>query len=425
MISIPIGRFVMSSAVFVLMILAMTILAVACGSGDESGPDTLEIQQEEERSTLDDKKSDAEGKESGSALTDEDSNETESAKSDDSVRAQGKLDDDSEEPEEPEPTPEPIPVRDPAQKPTRGGAFTRGVFALLPGSGFDTRITAYNVASIMTADGVPKALRDEVVNAYGVLEGSCVFLDEIQMAVQTANLVHYVSGEFAVSDLRQALEQDGFLIEDYRGYEVLLGEVYLGGNRTGNRAVAILEERGTVILGWEDPVKGALKSLKRGTENFLDEDSHLRRVFGKARDGLKLRIDNICAGDFCQEFAASRVTALSDEMYAVDIELVVLMDSDTAADAVRDAVKGSIDGTEPGFLALEVLDITHDSDGEFVVVQATIDEESLRLWQEYRVPHTIIRKPGSPQSPSSPAFTDLGISPLPELEGPAECPSRK
>ena len=171
--------------------------------------------------------------------------------------------------------------------------------------------------------------------------------------------------------------------------------------------------------------QGALKGLQRGTENFLDEDSHLRRVFGRARDGLKLRIDSICAGDSCQAFATSRVTAMSDEMYAVDIELVVLMDSDAAADAVSDTVKGSIDGTEPGFSALEVLDITHDSAGEFVVVQATIDEESLRFWQEYRVPHTIIKKPGSLQSAVSPQFTELGVSSLPELEEPAECPSRK
>ena len=254
--SIPIGRFAMSSAVFVLMIIAMTILAAACESGDESGPDTPETRHEEERSAPNDKNGDAGGRESGSTLTDKDSSETELARSDDSVRAQDELDDDSEALEEAEPTPEPIADKDAEQKPTRGGAFAGEVFALLPASGFDTRITAYNVTSIMTADGVTsEALRDEVVNAYGVLEDSCVFLDEIQMAVQTTNLLHYISGEFAVGDLRQALEQDGFMTEDYRGYEVLLEEVYLGGNRTGNRAVAILEEHDAVIMGWEEPVK--------------------------------------------------------------------------------------------------------------------------------------------------------------------------
>lgn len=170
-----------------------------------------------------------------------------------------------------------------------------------------------------------------------------------------------------------------------------------------------------LLLGGDRHVRQALKDLNRGNESFLEQDSHLRQVFDRTRNGLKVRLRTLCSGEHCQVFGFASVTASSEEEYAADIELVVLAESGDAAEAVKDDVRASIEMDYRG--VIEVLDAGHETDGEYVIVRATIDEESVETWQGYRFPANVVYKPGSfGQQPASP------MSPRGDAPPQRECP---
>ena len=386
-----------------IMLLALVLLfaTVACGAEPDAGSGA-DSQASERREDADESPSE---KEEEDAAGDEDDSGGETDKPE---REEQTEDDDEEQ----EPTPEP-PKDTGILKRLTGGdsgdvSFASDVLALLPTSELFTKFTAYDVRSILAAEGVGEPLQREIEESFSYMQSHCVSHDQVETIVALNNWNFFIEGSFSLADLRALLDGDGYVREEYRGHELW---ATLNG---GGQLVAIFEERNAVLMGNDFTVRQVLKDLNRGNELFLEGDSHLRQVFDKARNGLKIKLNTPCSGEYCQVFATAIVTALSDEEYAADIELVVLTDSDDVAEAVKDEVRASVEHARIG---IEIIDASHETDDGFVLVRATIDEESVEDWQRYLAPPNLVFKPGSPPQPFG-----AGASPFTSELPQRECP---
>ena len=362
-----------------LLALALLFPTVACGTESEEGSGT-DSQASEQRQDTDKATSEKE--------------EEQTDKDDDSDKAEEEQTEDDDE--EHEPTPAPSKDTGILKRLTGGDSggdsFAGDVLALLPASETLREFTAYDVRSILATEEVREPLRSEIEESFTYLGNYCIALDQVETIVAPDDWNFFIKGSFSLSDLRALLEGDGYVNETYREYELWAVPSDISLEYSGYQSVAIFEERNTVLMGSDSQVRQVLKDLNRGSESFLEEDSHLQRVFDRARNGLKVKLDTQCSGEGCQVFAIAMVTAPSDEEYAADIELVVLTDSDDTAEAVKDEVGASIGHTR---LGIEIIDASHETDDEFVLVRATIDEESVENWQEYWFPSELVYKQGS------------------------------
>ena len=386
-----------------LLALALFVLTVACGAESEegSGPDS---QASEQRQDAEEPSSQ---KEEEQTVKDDASD-----KADEEKQTKDK-------PEDPEPTP--VPTKDTGiLKRLTGGdsggdSFASDVLALLPASETLRELTAYDVRSILASEEVREPLVKEMEESFTYLGGHCISLDQVETIVAPNNWNIFIKGSFSLEDLRALLEGDGYVNETYREHEIWTASRDTVLEYGGYQSVAIFEEQNAVLMGGDTQVRQVLKDLNRGNESFLEVDSQLRQVFEKSRNGLKVKLDTLCSGENCQVFAVAMVTAPSDEEYAADIELVVLTDSDDSAEAVKDEIRASV---QEEFGSIEILDASHETDDEFVLVQATIDEESVGEWQRYRFPLKLVYKPGRfLQSGAAPASPSGGELPQ------RECPS--
>ena len=333
--------------------------------------------------------------------------EEEADREDDSDESDRAEEQPEEEAEEPEPTPGPVRDTGILKRLTGGGSgggsFARDLLSLLPASDPIWEITAYDLEAVRSAGGIREPLQRELDASFGFLGNYCIALDAVDTIVAQGewNELLLVEGSFSLTDLRALLEGDGYETETYRGHELWSATADTESAYGVSGPVAIFEERNVLLLGRDVHVRQALKDLNRGNESFLEQDSHLRQVLDRTRNGLKVRLRTLCSGEHCQVFAFGVVTASSEEEYAADIEVVVLAESDDAAEAVKDDVRASIEMDYRG--VIEVLDAGHEADGEYVLVRATIDEESVETWQGYRFPADVVYKPGIfSQQPASP-----------------------
>ena len=279
----------------------------------------------------------------------------------------------------------------------KGGSFADDVLALLPASDDLRDITAFDVRGMKT-EGVPAALYEEIEGSYGFLESSyCIRLDEVETSVSAGWDSLFVKGKFSKDDFRMLLEIDGYGTESYKDYELWV-------NTPDARAIAFFEEQSAILMGREDSVRQVLKDLNRGNESFPEKESSLRRVYDATRDGLKVRMKSVCSGDYCRVLATAAVTAASEHEYAADIELVAMAESEDTAQSIRDDLKATID--EPSYI--EVLDISASASDEFVIVRATIDEESVENWAYYSVPYSIFMRPSGAVPPAPAAAAPAG-----------------
>ena len=377
----------------ILLVLALSLLAVACGTDGErsSEPDPTSSEQRQD---------------SGEPPPEE---EQESDREDDSDDESGGVEEQSEEEaKEPEPTAETARDTVILKRLTGGdsGSFAGDFLSLLPASDLFMSLTAYDVEAIRSAGGIREPLQRELDASFGFLGNYCIALDDVDTIVTRGdwNELLLVEGSFSIADLRALLEGDGYEPETYRGHELWSAAADTESAYGVSGPVAVFEERNVLLLGRDRHLRQALKDLNRGNESFLEKDSHLQQVFDRTGNGLKVRLRTLCSGEHCQVFAFAIVTAPSEEEYAADIELVVLAESDDAAEAVKDDVRMSIEMDHRG--VIEVLDAGHETDGEYVLVRATVDEESVEAWQGYRFPVKIVYKPGSfGQQAASPAVT--------------------
>ena len=175
--------------------------------------------------------------------------------------------------------------------------------------------------------------------------------------------VNFLQGEFDFDGIREALDEAGREDEDYRGYELW----------EGYPAVALLEDDGHVILGGPVEVKAVLKSLARDQGLLLQHgEDPLKRAMDRAGTGLVAWSDRDCgsldlSGCDATAFAASAGDEFSVEM----VDAYVFSSERVAAAAVRDLD----DFYERWGDAVDSLVYEVNSDGEFVVVKASVDED--------------------------------------------------
>ena len=386
----------MQRPLLTLLPILLLVLTMACGTESDEGSGT-DPSTSEQRQDAEDSSSQKEEEQ-----TDKDDA---SDKADEEKQTKDK-------PEDPEPTPAPTKDTGILKRLTggdsSGDSFASDVLALLPTSETLREFTAYDVKSILVAESVGEPLQREIEKSIPFPRIYCIDLDQVETIVAPDNWNFFIKGSFSLADLRALLEGDGYIREEYRGYELWAVPRGTTLEYGGYPLVAIFEERNAVLMGNDNKVRQVLKDLNRGNESFLEGDSQLCQVFDKARNGLKVKMDTLCSGENCQVFAVAMVTAPSDEDYAADIELVVLTDSDDSAEAVKDEIRTSV---QKEFGGIEILDASHETDDEFVYVRATIDEESVGEWQRYRFPLKLVYKPGgflqSSAAPASPSGREL------------------
>ena len=387
-----------------LLLISLLTGAVSCSSEDDSRMWQPAKSASEERR-------DAEENEPED-VDEEHASEIEVVESDGEASGERQEDvDEDEERTEAVATPTPEPDRGIARSArgiSRGGGFADGVLALLPGSDDLRDLVAFDVRGIRTTEVTPAALHAELEESYGFLGSSyCIRLDEVEAIVSAGRDKLLVKGEFSKEELRALLEFDGYENETYRGYELWV--------ESESGAIAVFEERMAILIGREDSVRQVLKDLNRGNESFLARESRLRTLYDKTRDGLKLRLKSVCSGDYCLVLATAAMTAASEDEYAVDIELVAMTVSEDTALEIREDLRATVDQSS----YIEVLDISDSVVDEFVIVRATIDEESVEGWGHYSVPYSIFAKPsGAVAAPAAPVMGGSDSS-VPEQR---ECP---
>ena len=175
-----------------------------------------------------------------------------------------------------------------------------------------------------------------------------------------------LEGGFDFEDIRDELDAADFDDDRHRGYEIWEHEE--GGS---SRAVALIEGRGQAVMGDTDVVKSALETLGRGSGSLLDlTDSGLARVLRGAGEGWIVDAYDTC---FLPEDSGCRssatVASKVDEEYLV--EALYLFRSERLAESEVDDFEGFL-GDFYGHFYDEVR-----ADGEFIVAEATADEDEL------------------------------------------------
>ena len=205
-----------------------------------------------------------------------------------------------------------------------------------------------------------------------------------------------VEGEFDFEQIRDDLEDGGYEDDRYRGYEIWEEVAW------PDESVALLEDRGWVVTGDTDIVKGALRTLDRGSGSLLDDaDSDLRRTLDKAGKGWMV----IAGEDECFDFEVQDCRAVgvsyhsSDDDYVVETTVAVLFRNERAAESEMDNLEEAIEDYFEGDIVEVILD------GEFVIVTASVDEEFFGS----ESPDTGSDIPAAPAEPTaSVSASDLG-----------------
>lgn len=157
-----------------LLVLALSLTAVACGtdgersSGADSEPEVSELRRDSGQSPPVDEEEEA---------------DREDGPDDESDRAEEQSE---EEAEEPEPMPEP--VRDTGilkrlMGGGSGGSFARDLLSLLPASELVREITAYDLEAIRSAGGIREPLLRELDASFDFLGSYCIALDDVDTIV--------------------------------------------------------------------------------------------------------------------------------------------------------------------------------------------------------------------------------------------------
>ena len=173
-----------------------------------------------------------------------------------------------------------------------------------------------------------------------------------------------VSGNLAKRDIRDKLEDRNYSEETYREYELW---------NNGGSAVALLSAIDTdsdyAVMGETEPVKDVLKALSRNSGSLFDaNDSVTRQVLSKVGLGWY-----VSAFDSCEEFRGCKSYAVSvsdsREEFLTDIKFAFLFRNERAADSAASDVEDEI------YDRYEIIDLQLKVNGEFVIIEASVDED--------------------------------------------------
>ena len=247
-----------------------------------------------------------------------------------------------------------------------GRTGSGGVLELVPDTVGGVRV--FDVREILGGDA--PADFEDVLDSMQVLE-RYEELGILSVDVHTLVVVesgsgeelNFLHGEFDFDGIREVLDEGGRKDEDYRGYE-LWGRY---------PALALLEDDGYVILGDPGEVKDVLRSLARDRGLLLqDGEDPLKRVMDRVGTGSVAWADGDCGGLDLSGCEATAFAASSGDKFSLEMVDAYVFSSERAAAA---AVRKVDDFYEELGDEVDSLDYEVDSDGEFVVVRASVDED--------------------------------------------------
>ena len=243
-----------------------------------------------------------------------------------------------------------------------------GLLELVPDTALEVEV--FDVQEILSGDA-PAGLERSLEGSLDLeeIEESGILMADVDMVVladtNSGGELLFLEGGFDFGDVRDVLDEAGREDEDYRGYELW----------EGDPALALIEDDGYIIMGDSGEVKDVLKSLSRD-QGFLlqDDEDPLKRVMDRAGTGLVAWSNRDCGAIDLSGCEATGVAASAGDKFVVEMVHAYVFSSERAADgAVRnidDFYEARGDGVDS--LVYEVY-----SDGEFVVVEATADEDEL------------------------------------------------
>ena len=226
----------------------------------------------------------------------------------------------------------------------------------------------------------------EVTTFVGALESGGILIEDVNTIVfggfvdDADTYLYFLEGEFDFEEIRDTLQDQevyDWEDEDYRGYELWLN------NNDGG--MALFEKDGYVIFGSEAAVKDVLKAQGRGDRLLLkDGESPLNRVLGRAGSGWLIQArEGWCSSFNARGCDALAIATSSEGEFSVAVNLAFLFGSERSATAAERDIEDRLDDAQESNNA-PVFDYEEvQSDGEFIVVKLTVDEDDSISLMDY------------------------------------------
>ena len=237
-----------------------------------------------------------------------------------------------------------------------------------------TNVEVYDTEAILTDDDVPSVFRDSFVGHYNdrllspyLGEGNFIPTDEVTKVVrwqgsERSESFLIVSGGFDRNGIKDKLREQAYEQSEYRGFELWSYRYTVAFLGTEH----ILIDLGTHF----EVVEDLLAKLSRGAGMLTQsDDSTIKRMMDKAGQGLTLVAGQNCVAPGCSAYAIA--TSASSEDYAMSIKYVGLFGSGPDAEAGVADMENYINRT------YDVVRLDSRIDGEFAIVDAVVDEESV------------------------------------------------
>ena len=258
-----------------------------------------------------------------------------------------------------------------------GSSELAGLLALVPADAENVEVYDFEQ---MRREEPPGTLRDEFEDLSGTgLEELGVLTDELTTLVFAAGDDWYlivVEGDVDLEHARDQLESAAYESDQYRGLELWVEPWGGGGALYPLEAVALLEDRGRMVMGDAEVVRRVLRILDRGSGSLLDDaDSDLGRALKKAGEGWVSFAQAPCQ-DF-YEIRGCRAVGASlrrgDDDYLVEATFAFLFRDERTAESGMDELESQIE--EDSSFDFDIDDVRPD--GDFVIVTASGDEDDL------------------------------------------------
>ena len=173
-------------------------------------------------------------------------------------------------------------------------------------------------------------------------------------------------GEFDFDYIRDDLVDQDYDDDDYRDHEL-----WTGGSTRGLSSVALIEEAGIVLAGDDGAVREILRNLADGRSADDGDMEETLRAMDRAGEGwLKLGISE-CGGELRGCEAVSTSLAVGGAYEFQHTAVALFRNERTAESQLDDLEKRAEDSDDGSILESVTLD------GEFVVVEGTIDEDNV------------------------------------------------
>lgn len=250
-----------------------------------------------------------------------------------------------------------------------GGSIPANSLELVPDD--SSWILVLNVDQILRGD-VPEQLEDKLEDDWeDELNDRGVSIDDLRTIViasgQYQGGLFVVEGEIDFEEARDELDDVDYDDDRYQGYEVWEGGTGL------SESVALLEDRGQMVIGITETVEDALNILSRGSGSLRDvADSALGRALRMAGEGWMVEGREGCQASGVRGCLATGVAYhRGNEDYRVEVTLAYLFRNERTAESEMDDLEDAIDDNLSRDYDIEEVRV----DGEFVFVTVSVDED--------------------------------------------------